>query len=63
MQVGPPRQYRTVCVAELIEPIDSETPMALVPDKSFEDVSAPFAIKPPYIINAVLPPRLHKRRE
>jgi hypothetical protein len=50
-------------VAELIEPIDSETPMALVPDKSFEEVPAPFAIKPPYIINAVLPPRLHKRRE
>jgi len=38
------RQYRTVSVAERVEPLDSDTPMALIPDKAFEEVPAPFAI-------------------
>jgi transcriptional regulator GlxA family with amidase domain len=38
------RQYRTVSVAERVEPIDSNTPMALIPDKAFEEVPAPFAL-------------------
>jgi transcriptional regulator GlxA family with amidase domain len=42
--VGTSHQYRTVCVAERTEPIDSNTPMAVVPDNAFEEVSAPFAI-------------------
>src|SRR5919112_1784536 len=42
--IGTSRQYRTVCVGECVEPIESDTPMALVPDKAFEDVPAPFGI-------------------
>jgi transcriptional regulator GlxA family with amidase domain len=38
------RQYRTVSVAERVEPLDSNTPMALIPDKAFEEVPHPFAI-------------------
>lgn len=41
------RRYRTVCVGERVEPVASDTPMALVPDKAFEDVPAPFAIMVP----------------
>jgi transcriptional regulator GlxA family with amidase domain len=37
-------QYRTVSVAERVEPIDSDTPMALIPDKAFEEVPDPFAL-------------------
>lgn len=37
-------QYRTVSVAERVEPIGSDTPMALIPDKAFEEVPDPFAI-------------------
>ena len=40
-------QYRTVSVAERVEPIDSDTPMALIPDKAFEDVPDPFALVVP----------------
>src|ERR671917_1574955 len=42
--VGTSRRYRTVCVAERVEPIGSDTPMAVVPDNAFEEVPAPFAI-------------------
>jgi transcriptional regulator GlxA family with amidase domain len=42
--VGTSRHYRTVCVAERVESIDSDTPMALIPDKAFEEVPDPFAI-------------------
>ena len=42
--VGTSRHYRTVSVAERVEPIDSDTPMALIPDKAFEDVPDPFGI-------------------
>ena len=42
--IGTSRHYRTVCVGERVEPIESDTPMALVPDKAFEDVPAPFGI-------------------
>ena len=37
-------EYRTVSVAERVEPLDSNTPMALIPDKAFEEVPAPFAL-------------------
>src|SRR5829696_8027903 len=42
--VGASRHYRTVCVGERVEPIESDTPMALIPDKAFEDVPYPFGI-------------------
>ena len=38
------RQYRTVSVAERVEPLDSNTPMALIPDNAFEEVPDPFAL-------------------
>jgi transcriptional regulator GlxA family with amidase domain len=38
------RHYQTVTVAERVERIDSDTPMALIPEKAFEDVPAPFGI-------------------
>ena len=37
-------EYRTVSVAERAEPIDSDTPMAFIPDMAFEDVPDPFAL-------------------
>jgi transcriptional regulator GlxA family with amidase domain len=37
-------EYRTVSVAERVEPIGSDTPMALIPDKAFEEVPDPFAV-------------------
>ncbi len=40
-------QYSTVSVAERVEPIDSDTPMALIPDKAFEEVPDPFALVVP----------------
>src|ERR671916_1037639 len=36
--------YRTVSVGERTEPMNSNTPMALVPEKTFEEVPDPFAI-------------------
>jgi transcriptional regulator GlxA family with amidase domain len=42
--VGTSHQYRTVVVAERVEPIGSDTPMALIPDNAFEEVPAPFAL-------------------
>jgi transcriptional regulator GlxA family with amidase domain len=36
--------YRTVTVGERTEPIDSNTPMRIVPEKRFEEVPDPFAI-------------------
>jgi transcriptional regulator GlxA family with amidase domain len=42
--VRPSRHYRTVSVAERVEPVDSDTPMALTPDKAFEEVPDLFGI-------------------
>ena len=42
--VGPSRQYRTVTVGERVEPMNTDTPMALIPDGAFEDVPNPFGI-------------------
>src|SRR5918998_2743758 len=36
--------YRTVSVGERTEPMNSNTPMALVPEKTFEEVPDPFAL-------------------
>src|SRR5215211_1974282 len=36
--------YRTVSVGERTEPVDSNTPMAVIPEKRFEEVPDPFAI-------------------
>jgi transcriptional regulator GlxA family with amidase domain len=41
---GNSSKYSTVSVAERVEPIDSDTPMALIPDMAFEDVPDPFAL-------------------
>lgn len=40
----PSRHYQTISVGERVEPVDSDTPMALIPDKAFEEVPDPFAI-------------------
>jgi transcriptional regulator GlxA family with amidase domain len=45
--VSTSREYSTVLVAERVEPVDSDTPMALVPDKAFEEVPDPFALVVP----------------
>src|SRR5918997_1362323 len=37
-------RYRTVTVGERTEPMHSDTPMALIPEKRFEEVPDPFAI-------------------
>lgn len=42
--VSTSRHYRTVAVGERVEPINSDTPMALIPDKAFEEVPDPFGI-------------------
>ncbi len=39
--------YRTVSVGERTEPMDSNTPMAIIPEKKFEEVPDPFAIVVP----------------
>ena len=39
--------YRTVSVGERTEPLGSDTPMRIVPEKRFEEVPAPFAIVVP----------------
>ena len=39
--------YRTVCVGERTEPLGSDTPMSIVPEKRFEEVPAPFALVVP----------------
>ncbi len=41
---GNSSKYSTVSVAERVEPIDSDTPMAMIPDKAFEEVPNPFAL-------------------
>src|SRR5215207_6281368 len=42
--VSASRHYRTVSVGERVERIDSDTPMALIPEKAFEEVPDPFGI-------------------
>jgi transcriptional regulator GlxA family with amidase domain len=42
--VMPSHRYRTVTVAEQVQRTDSDTPMALVPEATFEDVPDPFAV-------------------
>src|SRR5918992_563425 len=37
-------RYRTVTVGERTEPMDSNTPMAIIPEKRFEEVPDPFAL-------------------
>jgi transcriptional regulator GlxA family with amidase domain len=37
-------RYRAVSVGERTEPMDSNTPMAVIPEKRFEEVPDPFAI-------------------
>jgi transcriptional regulator GlxA family with amidase domain len=37
-------RYRTFSVGERTEPMDSNTPMAVIPEKRFEEVPDPFAI-------------------
>jgi transcriptional regulator GlxA family with amidase domain len=37
-------RYRTVTVGERTEPMDSNTPMAIIPEKRFEEAPDPFAI-------------------
>jgi transcriptional regulator GlxA family with amidase domain len=39
--------FRTVSVGERTEPVGSDTPMSLVPEKRFEEVPAPFALVVP----------------
>ena len=39
--------YRTVSVGERTEPLYSDTPMRIVPEKRFEEVPAPFALVVP----------------
>jgi transcriptional regulator GlxA family with amidase domain len=41
---GNSSKYSTVSVAERVEPINSDTPMAMIPDKAFEEVPDPFAL-------------------
>jgi hypothetical protein len=36
--------YRTISVGERTEPMDTNTPIAVVPEKRFEEVSDPFAL-------------------
>lgn len=42
--VMPSRHYRAVTVGEHVEPMDSDTPMAFMPEKTFEEVPDPFGI-------------------
>src|ERR671911_2464649 len=37
-------RYRSLTVGERTEPLDSNTPMAVIPEKRFEEVPDPFAI-------------------
>jgi transcriptional regulator GlxA family with amidase domain len=39
--------YRTVSVGERTEPVGSDTPMRIVPEKRFEEVPSPFALVVP----------------
>jgi transcriptional regulator GlxA family with amidase domain len=39
--------YRTVCVGERTEPLGSDTPISIVPEKGFEEMPAPFALVVP----------------
>ncbi|HEX5849090.1 MAG TPA: DJ-1/PfpI family protein [Rubrobacter sp.] len=40
-------KYRTILVGERTEPLGSDTPLAIVPEKGFEEVPAPYAIVVP----------------
>ena len=42
--LGMLRAYRPVSVGERTEPMDSNTPMRIVPEKRFEEVADPFAL-------------------
>ena len=42
LKIGSP--YRTVVVGERLEPLDSDTPLRLIPAKTFGEVPAPFAV-------------------
>jgi transcriptional regulator GlxA family with amidase domain len=43
-QVRPEARWQTVSVGERVEVIDTDTPMRLVPEKTFDDVPHPFGI-------------------
>ena len=43
-QVRPEAHWRTVSVGERVEVIDTDTPMRLIPEKTFDDVPHPFGI-------------------
>jgi transcriptional regulator GlxA family with amidase domain len=43
-QVRPEARWRTVSVGERVEVIDTDTPMRLIPEKTFDDVPHPFGI-------------------
>jgi|SRR5829696_9145929 len=53
--------YRTVCVGERMEPMDSDTPMAVIPEKRLEEAPDPFAIIVPGGGIASLEPMGNKR--
>lgn len=42
--VLPSRHYRTVCVGERLAPTQTDTPMALLPEQTYDDVADPFAL-------------------
>ncbi len=42
--LGPGWPFRTVVVGERVEPIETDTPLQMVPDSTFRDVHAPFAV-------------------
>ena len=42
LKLGSP--YRTVVVGERIEPMDSDTPLRMIPARTFEEVPHPFAV-------------------
>ena len=43
-QVRPEARWQTVSVGERVEVIDTDTPMRLIPEKTFDDVPHPFGI-------------------
>lgn len=42
--VLPSRHYRTVTIGEKVQLTDTDTPMGLIPEKTFEEVPDPFAV-------------------
>lgn len=38
------RRYETVAVGHHTTPVDTDTPMAVTPDRTFDDVETPFAV-------------------